>query len=122
MMNDQKMEIAIGQILRAGVFLAAAIVFIGGVLYLNQTRGPRHDYATFQGEAIALRSPVGVVKQAFSGNSYAIIQLGLLVLIATPVARVLFAAFGFLLEKDRLYVVVSLLVFAVLMYSLVFDH
>jgi len=122
MMNDQKMEIAIGQLLRAGVLLAAAVVFIGGVLYLNQTRGPRPDYSTFHGVAAALRSPAGVVKQAFTGDSHAIIQLGLLLLIATPVARVLFAVFGFLLEKDWHYVVVSLVVFAVLMYSLLFDH
>jgi len=122
MMNDQKMEIAIGQLLRAGVLLAAAVVFIGGVLYLNQTRGPRPDYSKFHGEAVALRSPAGVVKQAFTGDSHAIIQLGLLLLIATPVARVLFAVFGFLLEKDWHYVVVSLVVFAVLMYSLLFDH
>jgi uncharacterized membrane protein len=69
-----------------------------------------------------LRSPTGVVKHAFTGDSRALIQLGLLLLIATPVARVLFAAFAFLLEKDWLYVAVSLIVFTVLMYSLLFDH
>jgi len=121
-MNDQKMEVAIGQLLRAGVLIAAAVVFIGGLLYLNQTRGPRHDYSTFHGVADDLRSPTGVVKHAFTGDSRALIQLGLLLLIATPVARVLFAAFAFLLEKDWLYVAVSLIVFTVLMYSLVFDH
>ncbi|MGC1299133.1 MAG: DUF1634 domain-containing protein [Alloacidobacterium sp.] len=122
MMNDQKMEIAIGHLLRTGVFIAAAVVLIGGLLYLNQTRGPRPDYATFHGEVAALRSPAGIVKNISTGNSGAIIQLGLLLLIATPIARVAFAAFGFFAEKDWLYVAVSLIVFAVLMYSLLYDH
>jgi uncharacterized membrane protein len=122
MMNDQKMEIAIGHLLRTGVFIAAAVVLIGGLLYLNQTRGPRPDYATFHGEDAALRSPAGIVRNISTGNSGAIIQLGLLLLIATPIARVAFAAFGFFAEKDWLYVAVSLIVFAVLMYSLLYDH
>lgn len=122
MMNDQKMEVAIGQLLRTGVLIAAAVVLIGGLLYLNQTRGPRPDYASFHGEPAALRSPAGIVKNISTGNSSAIIQLGLLLLIATPIARVAFAAFGFFAEKDWLYVAVSLIVLAVLMYSMFYDH
>jgi uncharacterized membrane protein len=122
MMNDQKMEVEIGQLLRAGVLIAAGVVFIGGLLYLNQTRGPRPKYSIFHGEAAELRSPAGIIHSLSSGNSNAIIQFGLLLLIATPIARVAFAAFGFSLEKDWVYVLVSLIVFAVLMYSLLFDH
>jgi uncharacterized membrane protein len=122
MMNDQKMDIAIGQLLRTGVFIAAAVVLIGGFLYLSQTRGPRPNYATFHGEAAELRSPAGIIKNISTGNSNAIIQLGLLLLIATPIARVAFAAFAFFAEKDWLYVAVSVIVLAVLMYSLLYDH
>jgi uncharacterized membrane protein len=120
--SDQKMEVAMGNLLRAGVLIAAAVVCIGGVLYLNQTRGPRPDYATFHGVAAEFRSPSAIVKQLPSGNSSAIIQFGLLLLIATPIARVVFAAFAFFAEKDWLYVVVSLAVLVVLMYSLLYDH
>jgi uncharacterized membrane protein len=122
MMNDQKMEIAIGQLLRTGVLIAATVVLIGGLLYLSQTRGPRPDYATFHGEAPELRNPTAIVTHLSPRNSSAIIQLGLLLLIATPIARVAFAAFAFFAEKDWLYVVISLIVFAVLMYSLLYDH
>jgi uncharacterized membrane protein len=122
MINDQKMEIAIGQLLRAGVFLAAAFVLVGGLLYLNQHRGSRPDYSTFRGVGIELRSPQGIVKDLATGDSNAMIQMGLLLLIATPVARVAFAAFGFSAEKDWLYVAVSLIVLAVLMYSMFLDH
>lgn len=48
----------------------------------------------------------------------AIIQLGLLLLVATPIARVVFSAFAFFAEGDYLYVGITLLVLAVLMFSL----
>ncbi len=116
--TDQKLEIAIGRMLQAGVFLAAAVVLVGGLLYLHQKTGPRPDYSQFHGEAHALISPVSIVKNAFHGEAQSIIQLGLLLLIATPIARVVLAAVGFLFERDRLYFWVSLIVLAVLLYSL----
>ena len=45
-------------------------------------------------------------------------QLGLLLLIATPVARVIFSAIVFAVENDRMYLLFTLLVLAVLLYSL----
>ena len=51
-------------------------------------------------------------------HGQAIIQFGLLLLIATPVARVAFAAIGFAMERDYLYVVITLIVLVVLLYSL----
>lgn len=121
-MNDKKMEIWMGHLLRTGVVLAAIVVSTGGVLYLYQTGGPRPDYATFHGAPNDLRSPSGTVRELHSGDSNAIIQLGLLVLIATPIARVVFAALGFSLERDWFYTAVSLIVLAVLMYGLLHDH
>jgi|SRR5579862_1524911 len=116
--TDQKLEMAIGRMLQAGVLLAAAVVFIGGVLYLHQATGARPDYSHFHGEAARLISPVSIVSTAFRGDPQSIIQLGLLLLIATPIARVVLAAVGFLFERDHLYVWVSLIVLAVLLYSL----
>jgi uncharacterized membrane protein len=117
--TDQKLEIAIGRMLQIGVFLAAAVVFIGGILYLHRETGPRPDYSHFStGVAERFRSPAEIVTNAFHGRPRSIIQFGLLLLIATPVARVIFAAAGFLLEKDYLYVCVSLIVLAVLIFSL----
>jgi uncharacterized membrane protein len=48
----------------------------------------------------------------------AVIQLGLLILIATPVARVIFSLVGFVLERDRVYVAITLAVLAILAYSI----
>lgn len=117
-LTDQKLEVAIGRMLQAGVLLSAAVVLAGGILYLFQSSGPRPDYSHFHGVAQALRSPVGILKEVRHGDANGIIQLGLLLLIATPIARVILAATGFFLERDYMYVVVSLIVLAVLLFSL----
>lgn len=117
--TDQRIETIIGSLLRAGVLLAASVVFIGGVLYLMRHGHESIEYRTFHGEPEALKSIPLVVEGIFANHARAIIQFGLLLLIATPIARVLFAAFGFLLERDYLYVVLTLIVLAILLYSFV---
>jgi len=117
-MDDQRLETIIGNLLRAGVLLAAAVVFAGGVLYLVQRHSVRVDYKTFNPGPESLRSLPGIAKSAASLNSEGLIQLGLVLLIATPVARVAMAVAGFALERDRMYVVVSLIVLGVLLFSL----
>jgi uncharacterized membrane protein len=118
-MDDQRLENMIGNLLRTGVLLAAAVVFAGGMTYLVQHRHDAIHYRTFVAGSQNLRTVAGIVRTAAHLNSEGIIQLGLLLLIATPVARVAMAVAGFALEKDRLYVVVSLIVLAVLLVSLV---
>jgi uncharacterized membrane protein len=116
--TDQRIEIIIGALLRTGVLLAASVVLIGGVLYLMRHGHETIQYTTFHGEPEALKSIPAVVEGMASNSARAIIQFGLLLLIATPIARVLFAAFAFALEKDYMYVVITLIVLAILLYSL----
>lgn len=117
--TDQKTENVIGNLLRAGVALAAVVVLAGGVLYLIRHGGSPADYRVFHGEPTDLRQVSGIVHDAFALSSRGIIQLGLLLLIATPIARVAFAVFAFAAERDWMYVGFTLIVLAVLMYSLV---
>jgi len=121
-LTDQKLENAIGRMLQLGVMLAALVVLIGGIFYLSQSSGPRPDYAHFHGVDKKLSSPASIVALAAHGNAEGIIQLGLLLLIATPVFRVVVAAAGFLMEHDRMYFWISLVVLAVLVYSLWHSH
>ncbi|MGO9690281.1 MAG: DUF1634 domain-containing protein, partial [Syntrophobacteraceae bacterium] len=51
-------------------------------------------------------------------SSRGMIQFGLLVLIATPVMRVFFTVVSFTIQRDRVYVGVTLIVLAVLLFSL----
>lgn len=118
-LTDERLEIAIGRTLQIGVLLAAALVLAGGILYLLRAHGaPTPDYRTFHGLAKHLRTPSGIWRGVLAGRAGSVIQLGLLVLIATPVARVILAGVGFFMERDRLYVWVSVAVLAVLVYSL----
>lgn len=117
-LDDRQLEIIIGNLLRAGVLLAAAVVLAGAVLYLFQNPGERVNYRTFVPGPENLRSVAAIARSAAHLNSLALMQFGLLLLIATPVARVALAVVGFALERDRLYVVVSLIVLAVLLASL----
>jgi uncharacterized membrane protein len=119
---DQKIDVILGGLLRTGVVLAAAIVFVGGVVYLERHHLPVTNYRVFQGEPAELRTISGIVHEALAFHARGLIQLGLLVLIATPVARVAFSFFAFLYERDWTYVFVTLLVLGLLVYSLLGGH
>lgn len=116
--DDAKVEQIIGELLRAGVLLAAAVVLVGGILYLRQSAPATPNYHAFHGVPYALKTIGGVTHQALSGEPQAVIQLGLLLLIATPIARVLFSVGAFAVERDWLYVSLTLVVLGVLLFSL----
>ena len=117
-MDDHRLESIIGKLLRAGVLLAAATVFAGGVFYLARHHADQANYHTFVAGGASTRSVSGILVSAAHGSSQAIIQIGLLLLILTPVARVAIAIVGFLLERDRMYALVSLIVLLILAFSL----
>lgn len=118
-MNDQRLETIIGRLLQVGVAIAAALVLVGGFMYLGEHRGAAIDRSKFQGEPLELESVVGIASLAVNGDAEGLIQLGILVLIATPIARVVFSVYAFGLERDRLYVVVTLIVLALLIVGLI---
>ena len=120
--TDQHMDEMIGNLLRVGVTLAAAVVLFGGTVYLIRHGGAAPQYRVFIGEPSDLRTLSGIVEDALAFHGRGLIQFGLLLLIATPVARVAFSVAAFALERDRLYVVVALIVLAVLTYSLAARH
>ncbi len=113
------MQEVIGNLLRTGVMLAAIVVLVGGILYLMQNSNRLITLHHFKGEPQRLTHISIIFKQALSGHSQAIIQMGLLILIFTPIARVLLSVFVFALEKDRLYVLITLIVLGLLLYSLI---
>jgi uncharacterized membrane protein len=116
--TDQKTEEFVGQLLRWGVTSAAVIVLAGAAVYLVRHGLEPANYRVFAGEPSDLREWRGIVHEAFRGRGRGIMQLGLLVLLLTPVARVVFAGFAFAMERDWLYVAVSVFVFLVLLYSM----
>src|SRR6185437_3333217 len=86
-MDDKKTQAIIGSLLRTGVFASAAVVAIGACLLLARNGHSSHTYHIFRGEPAELRTLGGIARAARRGEPGGIIQLGLLLLIATPVAR-----------------------------------
>jgi uncharacterized membrane protein len=86
-------------------------VSAGGAWYLAVFGSERPDYRHFHA-APGLRA-LGSLPAP-----QAVIEIGLLILIATPIARVVFSLVAFALERDHLYVPITLAVLGILMYSI----
>jgi len=124
-----QMELAISYVLRGGVLLSAGVILVG-ILLFAVTRGtgyarllPHHlqDLLTYHagnGPGFFPTRPAAVLMGSLAGKPFAIIGLGIMLLIATPVMRVALSAFFFLAQRDWLYVAITLFVLAVLGLSL----
>jgi len=119
---DKRVDQLMGLVLRSGVLIAAATVAIGGIVFVARHPEPLTNYHVFQGEPAELRTMKGIFAEVLAFHGRGLIQLGLLLLIATPVARVAFSVGAFLYERDWKYVAVSVLVLALLFYSLFSGH
>ena len=115
--SDQDLDISVAVVLRIGIVLSASVVILGGVLLHSHLFSVVPDYAHFQPGDPGLRSVMGIVQGAVNFTPKSVIQLGLLLLIATPVARVLLCVIGFTRQRNLLYVGVSSLIFAILLLS-----
>jgi uncharacterized membrane protein len=124
--HDAKMrqvELFISHLLKVGVLTSLAVVILGSVIsfvrhpeYLTQPPALRR--LTHPGAAFP--HTVGEMWAGLKdGRGQAIVVLGLLLLIATPVLRVAASIFGFLYEGDRVYVAITTLVLALLVLSFV---
>lgn len=116
--RDQDVQLLIGNVLRWGVFLAMSVVFTGGLIYVFRHAHEKASYNIFKGEPLFLRNIKGILQRLAKLEGRAIIQTGILLLIATPIARVVLSVISFLLEKDYLYVMITLIVLGVIAFSI----
>lgn len=116
--TDEQVDQILGNLLRVGVFVATIVAVIGGVLFLARHGLEPARGRVFQGEPPELRSVSAILRGALALRPDAVVQLGLLLLIATPVARVAMSLVAFILQRDRVYVVVTSIVLALLIFSL----
>ena len=116
--RDRRMEVILSNLLRTGVMFSAAVVLWGACIYLYRHWHEAADYKIFRGEPSDYRTIPGVIQSVRTGHGRGWIQLGLLLLIATPIVRVAFSIVGFSIERDRLYVGFTCIVLAILLYSL----
>jgi len=116
--DDSIIDRRLGILLRTGVILSGLVVLIGGVMLLFESHGHMADYRTFHGVPENLTSVSQIIVNALRGDASAIIQSGLLLLIATPVARVVLSVVAFAMERDVLYVAISVVVLCILLCSI----
>jgi uncharacterized membrane protein len=117
--SDQQVEQIVGNLLRIGLLAATLVVMVGAAVYLARHGGEQPAYRLFHGEPPDLRGIAGIVDAALDWRGRGLIQLGLLLLLATPLARVLFSIVAFAVQRDWLYVGITVVVLAVLLYSIV---
>jgi uncharacterized membrane protein len=115
---DKDVQVILGTLLRVGVISSMTVVLIGGLIYLFSGHANVVDYRDFNAGKSGLSSVAAVYRGVLHMDGASIIQFGTLLLIFTPVARVVFSIFSFLIERDYLYVLIGLLVLVVIMISL----
>jgi uncharacterized membrane protein len=116
------MEQVLGNLLRAGVLISAAVVLVAGVFYLVRYGAETPNYQVFRGAPNDLRSLNGIINDVFALKRRGTIQFGIMLLMATPVVRVGLSMALFICQRDRTYSVVTFIVLALLIYSLVISH
>ena len=117
-MADEALDRAIGRLLQIGIATATTLGAIGGMVFLARHGREPAAYGSFQGAPENLRTIGGVLAAVATGRGRGVIQLGLLLLIATPVARVALTLVAFARARDRQYVLISGVVLALLLLSL----
>ena len=115
---EERVEQMVGNLLRAGVMIAAAVALLGGIAFMVHHGAMVPDHATFRGQPEMLSPVRGIVAGALALQPAAVVQLGIVLLIATPVARVLLTLIAFAIQRDWMYVLISAIVLALLAYSL----
>jgi uncharacterized membrane protein YfcA/uncharacterized membrane protein len=104
-------ELIISYVLRGGVYISAAVILVGVILFYTRPHPAEADL-TYPHNLNAILPALG------AGSPVAIITLGLLILLATPVIRVAVSIVAFAVERDWLYVCITLVVLTLLLTSI----
>ncbi|MES2416858.1 MAG: DUF1634 domain-containing protein [Bacteroidota bacterium] len=118
---DKDIQVILGGLLRVGVVVSTVIVLIGGLIFMAKHTNQQVSFANFKPEETRFSSVAEIFKGLKTLDGLAIIQFGVLLLIFTPIARVVFSIFSFLLEKDYMYVLIGFIVLCVIIASLYLD-
>ncbi|MEN0009779.1 DUF1634 domain-containing protein [Flavobacterium nitrogenifigens] len=119
--GEKDFQTIIGNLLRYGVWISLSVAFIGGIVYLLHNGNQIEDYSVFkENDRNIFEVIAAVYNGAIQGNGESLIFTGIIFLFMTPVLRVLLSLFSFLLEKDYLYVGITLIVILIIIISISF--
>ncbi len=119
--STAQVEKLIGVTLLAGVLASAMIVFFGGAVYVARHSHLPVHYRVFRGEPSDLRRLPGIWQDVKGFYGRGIIQLGLILLVGLQVLRVVLTGALFVKKRDWMFVFITSIVLALLMYGLVFE-
>ncbi|WP_233260849.1 DUF1634 domain-containing protein, partial [Pedobacter sp. HMWF019] len=97
---DKDVQVILGTLLRVGVILSMSVVLLGGIIYLLHHGKGLVDYKVFDSSKNQYASILAIFEGIKRMDSQAVIQFGVLLLIFTPITRVVFSIFSFLIERD----------------------
>ncbi|TKB98170.1 DUF1634 domain-containing protein [Pedobacter cryotolerans] len=120
-LGDKDVQVILGTLLRVGVILSTAVVLLGGIIFLTTQSNHSVSFSEFKPEQTKFSSVAEIIVGLKNMDGLAIIQFGVLLLIFTPIARVVFSIFSFLMEKDYMYVIIGTIVLCVIITSLYLD-
>ena len=119
--GEKDFQTIIGNLLRYGVWISLSVAFLGGIVYLINNGSHIEDYSVFkENDRNIFEVITAVYNGAIQGNGSYLIFVGIILLFLTPVLRVLLSLFSFILEKDYLYVGITLIVIAIIITSISF--
>ncbi len=116
--DDKDIHTIIGELLRWGIIISSVLVLAGGITFLIRHGASKADYTVFHAESSIYLSLGKIIHGVLEWKGKDVIQLGLIVLIATPTARLLFSLVSFMIEKDRIYIIITLIVLSVIAFSM----
>lgn len=124
--RQARVEGAISTILRTGVLASLALVVAGIVVtFVRQpdlVSSPQAFAPVRHGTAVFPHTLGAIFSGVRHLEGQAIIALGLLVLVATPVVRVAVSILAFVYQHDRLYVKITSVVLFLLLLSFFLGH
>lgn len=119
--KDRDIQQIVGNLLRYGIWISLGVTCLGGIIYIIRHSQEPVDYSQFTENRHDMYSLISAaIDGALQFRGRAIILLGILLLFLTPILRVLFSLVAFLLEKDYLYVAITLIVISIICYSVTF--
>ncbi|MHC0445014.1 DUF1634 domain-containing protein [Flavobacterium sp. 3-218] len=119
--GEKDFQTIIGNLLRYGVWISLSVAFLGGIVYLLHNGNQIEDYSVFkENDRNIFEVIAAIYNGAIQGNGESLIFTGIIFLFLTPVLRVLLSLFSFLLEKDYLYVGITLIVIMIIITSISF--
>lgn len=119
--SEKRLQSVVSVTLRSGVLFASVIGIVGGLLFLATYGSETVNFSSFDGTASPYVSLSSISRALGAGGQVeylAVVQIGVIVLLLTPIVRVALSIVGFTLAGDKTYVAITTVVLLTLIASI----